>query len=356
VLTWLAAAVAFSLSMILFSTIVSALTEFVHRLFHMREIGLRRMLEELYKQHLAPQLLPARTSTDGKAETFSDQLTRNLAFGVKPRGVLAVFGYWFAPRRLQSLDWLEFVRRVAETDVGRELAKQAKPEIDRIVDEIAVRFERFGADASAYFQERARAISITLAMVVAFVVNVDAARLFSTFVSDRQLTEQVLSRADQIIAQLKARDEAAPPDVTDAARRLKATADSQLLAGLPIGYEIYPYCTAKGDGQHDERCAKGFEFLTALTWLLSVLAAGFLIGLGGPFWFQVYTQLAAVLAAARGGKSDDATKDEGAVPSPDRVPPPAMHVAPAAAFIAALPPARPPGRRLLLARDGRPLR
>jgi len=55
-LTWLNAALTFVLSMIVFSTIVSALTEAVHRIFHMREAGLKRMLEQIYDDLPHPKL------------------------------------------------------------------------------------------------------------------------------------------------------------------------------------------------------------------------------------------------------------------------------------------------------------
>src|SRR5262245_40475748 len=117
--------------MILFSTIVSALTEFVHRLFHMRESGLRRMLERLYERHLAPQILgvdPEKARDSSR--DFSDLLTRNLAFGERLRfKAFGPIGHWYAPRRLRSLDWLEFVRRVAETPLGAALRDRAEPDL-----------------------------------------------------------------------------------------------------------------------------------------------------------------------------------------------------------------------------------
>lgn len=359
-LTWLAAAVAFSLSMIVFSTIVSALTEFVHRLFHMRESGLRRMIEQLYERHLAPQIIGSAGSKESARE-FSDALTRNLAFGVRERNkALALFGHWYAPRRLQSLDWLEFVRRVAETPVGAALKERAEPEIEHAVNDLAVRFERFGADASAYFQERARAISITLAMVVALALNVDAVRLFSTFLTDRALTEGVIASADKIVAEYQKQGSPPPAELEGAAKRLGDTLNSPLLAGLPIGFGVYPWCMADGETQRDSRCAKSLceSPGAALAWFLSVLMAGFLIGLGGPFWFKAYTKLASILSAARSAEKRGDEEDESREPtdSPAGAPPPGMRATPLEAFAAALPEPMAARARPLLARDGQKLR
>jgi hypothetical protein len=99
-----------------------------------------------------------------------------------------------------------------------------------------------------------------------------------------------------------------------------------------------------------------------------VLVAGALIGLGGPFWFDVYRQVASVLQVARGigfGKSKGAnTETDTEKARPDMPKPPEKAHAPPSAVDAfrdavdadAVLARAGGGGRLLLASDGTPLK
>ena len=47
---WLTALLAFAVTMLMFAIIVSTLVEMVHRIFHLRALGMRLMLENLYNR------------------------------------------------------------------------------------------------------------------------------------------------------------------------------------------------------------------------------------------------------------------------------------------------------------------
>ena len=313
-LTWLGAALAFSLSMIIFSTIVSALTEAIHRVLHLREAGLQHMLDQLFAQAVGDP---------GKRKVFVEKLTRNLAVG-DATGKMQGFAHWFASRHVSTLHWRELLRRVVENDAAGAILSDKS---GAALAALAVRYERFGVDATAFFQERARAISILLAFVAAFALNVDAVALFSSFLKDRALTERVIANAKPILeAYEKSRGsgeqaERAAQDaeaVETSIAELRETLESPLLAGLPIGAGYYPWCAQlKLDGRCEGVAAArqgydelgdvrrvfrvlGDEARLIFLWLLSILLSGFLIGLGGPFWFDAYRTLASIVGGAAG--------------------------------------------------------
>jgi hypothetical protein len=82
--------------------------------------------------------------------------------------------------------------------------------------------------------------------------------------------------------------------------------------GLPLGYVAFPFCVGPQAPQLDPRCngdsAETVSVLGAMgrlgdsrdgwLWVLSVLLAGGLIGLGAPFWYQVFRRLARVVPGA----------------------------------------------------------
>ena len=359
---WLNAALAFIVTMILFSTIVSAATESVHRIFHMRERGLRTMLGQLFDEIVWPRLasqLPALTAGAARQD-FVAVLTRNRA--VEEHGPARWFGYWFAPRSLTALPTLEFVQRLADTGVGKALAGAAAAHVDAAVDDLARQFERFGRDGSAYFTQRAKAMSITIAVVVAFALNVDAVRLFSSLLVNPDLTAKLVASgpAGVTVAPSAATGGAGEADIAGLLQDARQQAAVVAALGLPIGPAFFPWCRDQGvdracavlRGARDAGAGRTIVALWA-TWLVFTLLSGLLIGLGGPFWFDAFVRLSSFMqlvggAGARGQPARATDSDAATAPS---IAPP---VTPAEVFRSSRArPAQPP--RMLLSPAGRRL-
>ena len=376
--------------MIVFSTIVSALTEATHGIFQMRARGLRHLLAQVYDEHLAKHLGPALAESDKVKTQYLELLTRN--YGVQTDGPLGAFGRLLARRGIDSLTTLEFARRLADTDVGRLVRAGGAGEIERLVDDAGRCFERFGADASSYFRARAQLISAFAAVVLALALNIDAVRLFSRFLVDEELAAQVIAAAPEIerahLAQNAPAPQATepppapePPAPTDAASpalpvppekgaevvddsvaRLRAQLVATAALGLPIGQAYYPWCNAAASptlASPDPRCheasadPKGHDAPRRLLgWLLSTLLAGVLIALGGPFWSDAFKRLSSLVDLRRALLGGEVAREAGAP-----LPPPAPLPTAAQAFAEASLSARPLPRRgrMLLTPDGRAL-
>jgi hypothetical protein len=94
-----------------------------------------------------------------------------------------------------------------------------------------------------------------------------------------------------------------------------------------------------------------------IAWFLSVLLAGFLIGLGAPFWFDLargLTRSAQLLRAVGvGQKKEEAAAAPAANVDSSASPPPRT---PVEAFKVAIAAAQPVRARMVLAANGRPMR
>lgn len=174
-------------------------------------------------------------------------------------------------------------------------AKTLRPALEAL----AAGFARLEADASALFATRARLLSNLCGIFLALAVNVDAVRLFDHYASDP------LATAKTIAELAAARPANGAPDAADAAaeQRIAATIDELrglAAVGVPVGAAYFPYCSPPaGQAQFDPRCDKdltgwaAFQAAVAARpldtafWLLRVLVTGLLIGLGGPYWFDL---------------------------------------------------------------------
>jgi len=358
---WLNASLAFALAMIIFCTMVTAVTEAVHHFFNMRQRGLERMLEQLFEKVIWPRVSPSVTAAKETIKReFLTTLTSNPAVE-QHEGRLSGLRLWFAPRQLSSLTLTQFAERFADTDLGKELWSSGRPYATQVVDDVARRFKNFEQGATAYFGQRAQMVSLMIAILLAFALNVHAIRLFTAFLTDQQLTARVLAQADSINATYREQRAAAPPPVEAAAaakpdgqqpaaddpptsnaapatgnstagaaneadvealREKIAFMNDQLAVstalGLPIGNAYYPWCldAAPGPICKDRLTWKrlGEASITPqsvgrfLSWFVSVLLAGVLIGLGGPFWFSAFSNLSAFVRLL--GVPDKQTKAE----------------------------------------------
>src|SRR5262245_5564314 len=72
------AALAFAITMLALSLIVSSFVEIIHRMFKMREAGLKYMLEELFDQVLAKYAQPLVDKATAEATKARDDLNAEL--------------------------------------------------------------------------------------------------------------------------------------------------------------------------------------------------------------------------------------------------------------------------------------
>lgn len=396
----LEAVVAFALAMVVFSSMVSAIGEvIVNRVFKLRQRGFKQLLETLYDDVVEPRVAASLQRVGGNKNFRSDvlgALTLNRGLPNGKTGVIQRVWDMFVSRKVSALTPIEFIERIAETDVGKAIAAEGAARKAAIIDDLALKFERFGEDSRAYFRQRAMTMSIFIAIAFALVGNIDAVRLFRGLLDNPAAREYLLAQADKITApfagteetpskgseksksaekpknaQTATGDQAGPTgdevvaDVRATVGEIGKRIDELSRSGLAIGYGYFPMCSVSlaeqpqkeaklavlqgrwsktGNfngkpyaliadardpacreyrdhlGTDFETCTKGkaaadclaehtgvvaslryFGFWDARLWqwVLLCIFSGFLIGLGGPFWFNVFASLNRILQIAR---------------------------------------------------------
>jgi hypothetical protein len=285
---------------------------------------------------------------------------------------------------------MQFADRLADTEVGKAIARAGSAYVETAINDLAQKFDRFGAAASQRFQDQARFWCVLASILLAFVANVDAIRVFQELLDDDMLRSGVIARYGAAVDERAQR----PQDLAESLRVIEdlhgqgvvskedrdafrlnvASAQLQLGelrdSGLPITIESWPFCTAVagntgrgaiptvahgtpglGLAPADRKCSGVTQTLASIAgaqevvrrvwsiaggaWVLSVLLAGALIGRGAPFWFDLargMTRGAQFLRASGLGAKQDkpVAMEDGAAPPP-RTPVEAFKVAIAAA-------------------------
>jgi len=407
---WLQAALAFSLIMLVLATVVTLILETAYRALLTREKGFRIMMGRLFDEVLKPRtahLLRGVTLAQAR-EHFLNTVTRNQAYGEEFNRVRG----FIQPNQLASMTMMEFADRLADTAVGKAIARGGSEYVDSAINDLAQKFERFGAASSQRFQDHARFWCVLTSILLAFVANVDAVRVFQELLNDGQLTSGIIAQYGAAVEEGAQR----PQDLKESLALMTQLRDQQVIddadlkafqdniataqlkvtelrdTGLPITIEAWPFCmgvlgdtgrskradsnlatepTAVPAKPADRKCAavtqvtsmKGVSEVASrifssdgAIWFLSVVLAGVLIGLGAPFWFDLargLTRSAQIMRAAGIGSKDEKKPATVVVTKEGASSPPQT---PVEAFKVAIAAAQPIRARILLSPVGRPIR
>ena len=310
---WLEAALAFAVTMMVLSTMVSGVVEMAHRVLSSREKGLRRLMTHVYEDVIAPRIcdrIPEHFAEAASGvDAFVERMIKTHFLPVAPDA-----GWWrklvyrsVNAEHLKELDTMEFMKRLGESAEGQALMSEAgirgREYLDRFLTDVADKFEAFGASASDYFQRRARLVSGVIAIGLAFTLNVSAVDLFTTYLQDKDLRDRLIARGDdvagRVVAMQTSSNEQPPPEITQALKddlqRFKRSMDSLRAEQLPIGWSSVPWESDRWQAVSFGGPVGGF-----ILWFFSVLLAGVLIGLGGPFWFDIFRKLGALTGIVGG--------------------------------------------------------
>ena len=323
----LEATLALALSMLIFSTLVTILVETALRLKQSRRNGLAEMLGRLFDEVLWQDFRPGILTQYAPGMAPNQKTLReNFILGMTHRaeGTAGSQGGWRfpVPASLQAgavsplhITPAEFVQRLAHTDIGLAIARHDSgegdggPALSAVIHSITHRFSDHAASAREKFKSKASFVSIFAALAFAFAANIDAARLLTQFINDPSLVQTLLSEADN------AAEKPAPH--------------------LAIGHDYFPFCATPSKDpackdvkkwveafcepywspKEEEKCIKANPTLRAtvfegasvgslLVWGFWVFVTGLLIGLGGPFWFDFYTNFSrrvGLIRQLRGG-------------------------------------------------------
>lgn len=297
-------AIALAVSMLIFSTLATMVLEIIYKVFRLRQVGLKKMLEVFYQSEVK-QRIQIMLARDGAAGEDMPEFIEK---------VTSMTGGSY------TLSTIEFIRRLAETDIGKHLAKRADSEVDALIDDIAERYEDYGRRASHIFRRYSQIGTVIVSVVIAMCLNINAVTIFRTFQTNEELTKSIAGQAEQAMAayQIQAellkttaqKDQSNVTSFDDDIKALKGSVqkfrdavDEAEKLGLPIGWSNDKFFNLKDINE-----------VGWFGWILATIFTGILIGLGGPFWFDIVKRLTVVSqvtgALIRSPQSKEGTEDD----------------------------------------------
>jgi len=336
----LEAGVAFAVLMIVFSTIATSIVELIHKLLGTRATHLKRAVGYLFESIIWPRLgqnLPRlsdqETDEQAKArhaEMFVTLLTANPISVLRGKDNLSIarqsetsetLAYGtvkqeFPGRDIDYLTPLSFAERLGRTEVGKVILDEGEEFVEDLVTDFVRSFDRLSRAGTDFVRNRARAVSLVVGIGLALTVNIDAGRLITTLIDNPDLRQGVTSEADRIIQANQQAEEKLVRTVRDLADKkegiskeeveesldqIRVRLDELKAYGLPIGYDYYPWAEFGACPVGHWPCAldERNEVPRFLRWLFMCILSGVLIGLGGPFWYEVFGRLSQITRIVR---------------------------------------------------------
>lgn len=327
------ACLALVLTLALFASSVTMLVEALHFILDSRAKALKGMLDAVFDQALkegdvklegkdnAEALRKNFFEVLGTSRTLAQLKERNDLAGKLTRGALGLLDKHSAKvGAVCEVSLQDVLHRFSRTELAKKLGNKNDEVISKLQTSLDGRYSQFEQAASEYFRTKSRNLAFVVGILLALTVNIDAVRMFDAFLADPTLTARTI---EQMRAEPKTPPET-PASAADAPASKEARvrdalewAETSRITGFPVGWAYYPYCTPPGHKQVDLRClgekrqAKplsqrllateqmaGKAFLAqvhigwqGIFWLISAIATGFLIGLGGPYWFDLAVSL-----------------------------------------------------------------
>jgi len=319
---WLEAAMAFCVVMMVLSTMVTVLVEsFYHRLFKLRQRGMRQLVAALYSDVIAPRL-----QLDNRAAaSFSKKITtlKYMPFDKELKGCSGWFRkHWhrvIVGREVQSLTALEFIARFAETDAGRELAAKAgqlgaaiAPQyLNDFLDDVVEKFADYGNSTREYFAKRAQMVSVLLSIVLVLVLNLNVVDVFNTVLRDDKVRQQLLAQSELVSLTMQQQQQAANAAVQQLAA-VTSAGPAPTVAPIETPPHLSPeksVAELQASMQQSLDLLQNAAIPIGAPWpqqfpellerMALVIFSGLLVGLGGPFWFDTFRKLSSISGVIR---------------------------------------------------------
>ena len=329
------AVLAFAAYMVILSTLVSAIVELIFQYKDKRQSYFREIISRLFddiiwprlEQQILSQQLPKQDNGDNdnpnnsseektKAkkrakDNFVNAMVSVTGLRAVKKGESSKSHFSDNEKKTESLTSVEFASRFAKTCSGKIIYTLGKEKAEVIVADLVRSFEDLSVGSTSDFRTRASKWSLAVGFVLAFSLNIDAFQLFKELNSDPKVVEQVIAATSDQIKTMQEADNA--DNQKEHLDTIKDTLSVVGHVGLSVGWDYFPICKPSVSVL-DSRCPKQTavdehennntnEPHRYVFWLLGLISTGIFVGLGSPFWFQVFQRMSMAAQLVRGIQS-----------------------------------------------------
>jgi hypothetical protein len=277
---------AFSAVLLGLSLLVTVLVQGLGALVNLRGWALAQGLAELFAQ--------AKIEPRDAAELAQKILTHPLVSDSTLRNTRLT--HWIQASAIRKEELLRLLADAEE--LGIEVSADVRARLDKAASVVSVWFDGQMDRVSQTFAHRARSLTITVSFLTAFALHIDASVLLGRMFSDSETRAKLVASVATLEAQAARITKAPPSGERAGVDEVRAAAGE--LGNLRTTLEASGVDVLPRFGEAANVKAGVHTYWDYLAWhdgdgwrhFLGILAAGTLLSLGAPFWFNLLRQLA----------------------------------------------------------------
>lgn len=332
---------ALALTMAVFASAATALVGMFHRFTNRRSTDLRKMFATIFDKSLAGVLQKAGANTDDlraefvkilSTDTTLSQLATDDKGRVRPAAEKIV-----AARGVTIDDAMRRLSRGAPLLASVAKDKLTPTQLEEALKDVVRAYASAEQAATEMFARHAHRLSYVFGLFLAITVNVDAVHMLNFYLVNPDSARQTIAHLETLeksVTPAATQNGAAAPNqppaaggsvpttaLTDDIRGVIDDLKGLGMVGVPVGWGFFPYCKTTDGSVIDMRCkpatAKGAAPISGWNyalWAFCVAITGLLIGLGGPYWFDIATSISSVRDFIKGGGKAQAAAKPPATP------------------------------------------
>lgn len=299
------AALAFALTMLAVATLATQIVRVIKNTAKVRRDGLKDMLKEYYTSEFQPVIQrelnrlkttignPVVTGLNQALATYDPSLEINKAENEK----------------LVDMSTEELLERLKRSTYGKKLLEELGDKAQTVFDELGKRYEVVGNKFTESFRKSSRKWATGIALVLAFVINIDSIYIANTYIQNASMRQAVIAQKDAFVEDYNAlakkleeeqgRDSFTKEELEQAFKDSREQLNVITNAGFPIGWSYFPHSFFQGENGISKDFQNRNNYWGWFTWFLGSLITAMLAGLGGPFWYDVVAGISRVVQRTR---------------------------------------------------------
>lgn len=324
------AILAFAITMLVVSTIVTKLLDLYNGVMKIRNEHLKKLLQAYLSAEVYPTVQRELVRIGARIDNEAAGAISSAASGLGSQ-------HFFDEdemKKLVSVSREELMERLKRSELGLHLLSTLKDDANTVFEQLGQRFDVFGEKFSAAFRASSRWRATIIATLLALVLNIDSFYIANTYLNNNSIREAALANLQTSLqavnpdniqdAQAKPREgqqaqasdqvaiDQVTQDINDIQTRLdevKAGIGQMQSMGFPVGWTLFPHAlffekfkpspVNEANKQVLSEAQKRNNRWNWGFWILGVISTGLLAGLGSTFWYDVVTGVSRIAQKKR---------------------------------------------------------
>ena len=304
----LEATIAFALTMLVVSTVVTQIVRLVQNITKLRRTELQKMLLDYFNKELKP-VVKRELNRLKKDANITDEVASGLTEAANNINKSALFNQ-NELTTLIEVSTEELTERLKRSTLGQKLLTELGNQAQAVFDELGRRYKVIGDKYTESFRKNSRHWAIFITVFLALAINIDSIHIMDSYIRSEGMRNSAIAQRDAFIEDYKVlvetlekengEDSVSKEELEQTFGDSQEQLDVLTSVGFPIGWSYFPHSVFQEGESKDFQHRNNFGGW--VMWVFGIILTVLLVGLGAPFWYDTVNGISRVVQRARAVK------------------------------------------------------